>query len=296
MKILRTQEGSETWDSEGNVIECEIKYYVISPEGGKTACIQAVWAASPEKFSNVEEVTPSTDSETESDEEEENNECIRTGIRFDGYDDDGNMEITVLYSLSENEGLPASENDSPVVSFDCSGGSKHITHAISQKKAYPSSGTDDTGGAIGWNGKTGPEMEITGCDIPTGQLRESYTKIFRIGSITTEKKRKWASMVGKVNSSTFKGWQPGEVMFLGCTYNGKAKSSTKVPVQFNFGIQQNESNAKVDGHQCGAKKGFEVIWAMSETEKGTNDIPVAKVKSVYIAEVCEQGNFGELGL
>ncbi len=274
MTIHRTQEGSETWDAYGNIKEFEIKYFVTNPTS-KSAAMQAVLDDSPVS----------------------NGDLNRSGVRFDSYDDDGNMEISVLYEGNDNSGGDSSddENSDPTVSFDCSGGTKHITHAISQRKAYPS-GADDTGGAIGWNGKPGPEMEITGVDVPTGQLRESYTKIFRMSEITTAKKRAWNSLVGKVNSSSFKGWSPGEVMFLGCSFSGTNKGSSKVSVQFNFSIQENESSAKINGVSCGSKQGFQCIWAMSDTAKGNDDTPVANIKGVYVATVCESGNFGTLGI
>ncbi len=273
MKLNRTQEGSETWNANCKPTEYEIRYFVTDPTD-KISAMQAVFNDAPESYG----------------------ELAKSGVRFESYDDEGNMEISALYA---NDGsVPVDdddENSKPVLSFDCSGGTKHLTHAISQTKAYPS-GDDDAGGAIGWNGKHGSQMEISGIDVPTGQVRETYTKTMRMSKITTVKKRAWNSLVGKVNNSTFKGWSPGEVMFLGCSFSGSENSSTRITVQFNFSVQMNEDDAKVNGISCGAKKGFQAIWAMPDTKKNDDGKPVANVKGVYISTVCETASFGILGL
>ncbi|MPM64769.1 hypothetical protein SDC9_111658 [bioreactor metagenome] len=166
-----------------------------------------------------------------------------------------------------------------------------MTHSLKQTKAF---GTKDAGGAIGWNGKSGSEMEITGVDIPTAQLRETYTRVMRLSRITTGFKRNVAGLVGKVNSGSFKGWSAGEVMFLGMSYSSPAKSSTKVTVTFNFSVQPNESDAKVGGKSV-SKKGFEYVWALSKTS-AESGVPKAEVEAIYVEQVCEYASFSALGL
>lgn len=274
MKLHRTQEGSETWDADGNPTEFEIRYFITNPTD-KASAMRAVFEDAPQNYG----------------------ELAKTGVRFESYDDDGNMEISALYT---NDGSASMSDDDeteaePVFSFDCSGGTKHLTHAISQKKVHPSGkADDDTGGAIGWNGK--PDDPITGVDVPTGQLRETYTKVMRMSAITTEKKRVWNSLVGKVNSKAFKGWAAGEVMFLGCSFSGSEKPLSKITVQFNFSIQENENNATINNIECGKKEGFQCIWANSEPKNGKDNKPELNIKGVYIATVCESRDFGILGI
>ena len=275
MKVIRTQEGEETWNTDGNITSCEIKYFVYD-QTDRTGAMAAVLQESPEALGNVD----------------------RQSVRFDSWSGDRVAEISVTYSSgsgggSGGSGISDSDDSEPVFSFDCSGGTKHINHAISQRCVY---GDLEAGSAIGWNGVTGDGMEVTGCDIATGQLRETYEKVMRMRDITTARKRSWNSLVGKVNRSTFKGWNPGEVMFLGCSFSGVDDNSTKIKVQFSFAIQENESNAVVDGIRCGSKKGFEYIWAISSTQNDSDGTPTAKVKAIYIAQVCQTGDFSKLGL
>jgi len=181
--------------------------------------------------------------------------------------------------------------DERTVSFDCGGGSMHLTHSYGQRIAY---GTKDAGGAIGWNGKTGAEMSITGVDVPTAQLRETYTRRMKLSKITTSFKRKVAKLVGKVNSGTFKGWNPGEVMFLGMSYSCPAKKDTRVIVTFNFAVQVNEE-ANVCGKRV-SKRGFEYAWGLSSAGVGRTGAPTATVEAIYVDQVCLYDSFSALGL
>ncbi|HOQ61751.1 MAG TPA: hypothetical protein PKZ08_14090, partial [Vicinamibacterales bacterium] len=103
--------------------------------------------------------------------------------------------VEVKYKHKESSVSSSKEKDEeePTVSFDCGGGTMHLTHSYEQRVAY---GTKKAGGAIGWNGKTGAEMAISGVDVPTAQLRETYTKVMRLSRITTSFKRKVAKLVG----------------------------------------------------------------------------------------------------
>ena len=213
-------------------------------------------------------------------------------VEIDSRENDTTYKVNAIYK-KETETSSDDDDDDPeaTVSFDCGGGSKHMTHSLKQTKAF---GTKDAGGAIGWNGKSGSEMEITGIDIPTAQLRETYTRVMKLSRITTSFKRNVAALVGKVNSGSFKGWSAGEVMFLGMSYSCPDKRSTKVSVTFNFAIQPNESGARVGGKSV-SKKGFEYVWALSKTS-AENGAPKAEVEAIYVDQVCEYASFGALGL
>lgn len=207
-------------------------------------------------------------------------------------DGDNVFTVEVKYKNKESSTSSSSEKDEEetTVSFECGGGTMHLTHSYEQRIVY---GKKKAGGAIGWNGKTGAEMAISGVDVPTAQLRETYTKVMRLSKITTAFKRKVARLVGKVNSGSFKGWSKGEVMFLGMSYSCPAKKSTKVLVSFNFAVQPNES-VTIAGHKV-EKLGFEYAWALSRTldDSGT---PKADVEAIYVDQVCRYDSFSVLGI
>ena len=214
------------------------------------------------------------------------------GLQISSRENEDTFLVDVAYKNQESSTSSSKEKDEeePTVSFDCGGGTMHLTHSYEQRIAY---GTKKAGGAIGWNGKTGAEMAISGVDVPTAQLRETYTKVMRLSRITTSFKRKVAKLVGKVNSGSFKGWSRGEVMFLGMSYSCPAKKSTKALVSFNFAVQPNES-VSIAGHKV-EKKGFEYAWALSKTIDD-NGTPKADVEAIYVDEVCRYDSFSTLGL
>lgn len=216
-------------------------------------------------------------------------------IEIDAREKDDVYRVNAIYKQEDAGSGSSSDDDDDneaTVSFDCGGGTKHLNYSISQRKAH---GDKDAGGAIGWNGKCGDDCEISGVDIPTAQLRETYTKTMRLSSLSTSYKRNVASMVGKVNSGSFKGWSAGEVMFLGMSYSAPAKRSTRVTVTFNFAIQPNESGVKIGGKNVGNKKGFEYVWAISKTT-ASGSTPKVEVEGVYVDQVCEYASFSGLGL
>mgnify|MGYP003292735850 FL=1 len=223
------------------------------------------------------------------------NELPLDSIEIDERCGDQTFKINALYKTedisSSGGGDDDDDDEDPTISFDCGGGSKHLLYSLAQKKVF---GDKDPGGAIGWNGKTGDDCEITGVDIPTAQLRETYTVQMRVSKLSTSYKKKVAALVGKVNSGTFKGWSAGEVMFLGMSYSTPAKKAKKVTVTFNFAIQPNESKVKVGGKSV-SKKGFEYVWAISKTVVN-NGTPKMQVEGIYVDQVCEYASFSSLGL
>ena len=116
----------------------------------------------------------------------------------------------------------------------------------------------------------------------------------RLSRLTTAYKRTVASLVGKVNSSSFKGWSAGEVMFLGMSYSTPASGAEKVVVTYNFAIQPNESGVKI-GDRMVSKKGFEYVWAISKTI-AANGGPRMQLDGIYVDQVCEYASFSSLGL
>ena len=212
------------------------------------------------------------------------------------------IEVNYGSESKSSSGDSGSEDDEATMNFDCSAGTKHMTQAIEQTCVYAGSGESKESSSeasavpIGWNGKDGSESEAAGVDVSIGELRETYTKTMSKSKVTgTSWKRKVAELVGKVNSGSFKGWNAGEVMFLGCSYSAPSKGSKKVSVSFHFAIRLNESKATVAGQNIGSKKGFEYLWALTDDEVRDGERK-RKVRKIYKAVVCETDGFGGLGI
>ena len=257
-----------------------VKYIVRGTDSEATACAEC-YAAAPETYAGIDKKSVSvSDRLTDTSWKIE----VRYGAESSSNSDDGD------------------ENEEATVNFDCSAGTKHMTQAFSQTCVYAASGeTKDSADAaaavpIGWNGKDGSESEAAGVDVSIGELRETYTKTMSRSKVTgTAWKRKVASLVGKVNSGSFKGWSAGECQFLGCSYSAPLSGGKKVKVSFHFAIRLNESSGKVAGHSVGSVKGFEYLWAITD-DKVQDGERVRQVKKIYKAVVCETDGFGGLGI
>lgn len=202
------------------------------------------------------------------------------------------FQVEVVYGVNSNIAGFSDDDDEPeaTVNFECSTGSAHITKAISTRTLH---GSINPNNYIGWNGKTNEESEISGVDIATATLRESYTKVMKVSKLSNSFRRKVAALVGKINSKSFKGWDKGEALFLGCSFSAPESGSEEVVVTFNFAIQISESMRV--GSVMFDKKGWEYVWAITRTNVSSG-YPTVSNEGVFASQVYGYADFGALGL
>lgn len=225
---------------------------------------------------------------------------------------DKNWVVTVEYSYdtttSQTSDEESAENlssggvaeESPEVCFQCSATSTTVLRPVRQWLVYK---TDDSilgrvdHVPIGWNGSF-TNFSASGVDIPVTDLREQYTKIMRYSTVRSAAwRRKIALCRGKVNSGAFKGWQPGEVMFDGCSYQTPQDSTSKVKVTFEFTIRLNEENASVAGINIGHVNGHDYIWAVQDNNAMNFAAGVTgQIKYVFVSQLFEYIDFDILGV
>jgi hypothetical protein len=148
---------------------------------------------------------------------------------------------------------------------------------------------------IGWNGKLGRESSATGVEVHMPELREQYVRIMKYETVRSSAwRRRIASCIGKVNSGAFKGWNRGEVMFLGCSYQTPQDNDSKVKVTFEFLIRINETNAIVSGINIGNIYGHEYVWAVQDNYIGAASDN--NIKYIFCAQVADFADFDILGV
>lgn len=282
IQVIRHEDGSETRSRSVNAVTGETSWPVTSREASylvlgaesKSAAFAAVLDEAPLEEDGL----------------------IRRSVRFENFTGDGAMELTVVYEEpDETDGgtISRDEESEPELSFDCSSGTKHIVRSLNQKKLYPS---PDPGGMIGWNGKTGSDADFAGVDVGTATMRETYTKQMRSADLTTAYKRTIANLTNTVNSTSFKGWEAGEVLFLGASFSG-GLAEEFITVTFNFAIQQNERNVEVSDGLHVNKRGWEYIWTITKTvSEGENKAPRVKIINAIVDQVYRYEDFGKLKL
>lgn len=290
VKIKETYSAhSKALDKNGNPVSAEIHYLVFGVPDEDTA-LQEVYAYVPKSIKGME----------------------LDRVEIDDRADDTTFKVNVTYEKNSSSATSDDEKDEePTVSFDCGGGTRQVTTAIQQIRIYSKRHADkglnkietnpnrtDAGLDVNWNGKTGTDSEVKGVSVPTAKLRETYTKIMRPSKLTTSFKRKVANLTGCVNKTAWKGWEKGEVMFMGCSYTAPASGSDKVTVTFNFEIQTNDKNyALPNGQRYPNKRGFDYVWAVTNSVVEEDyKYPRNQIKEIYVAQVCKYRDFSELGL
>lgn len=272
MSVKRLADGSETWTSATACSSAEIKYLATNVTS-KAAAIAAVFSDAPESYGGG---------------------LVRKSVRVDSYKD-GVMELSAVYGGSSGGGGGLSGDDVQV-SFDTSGGTRRVNIALSETCYDVEQGghSSMSNPVINWNGKTGAESKVDGVDVPSANPRLTFSKLFSASSLTTSYQRKLMQLTGTVNNKKWRGWEKGELLFLGANYSGKTEGS--VQVTFSFQVMPNESNAKIAGHSIGKKEGWQYVWTRSRTVKGSDDAPEVKVTHIYKADVLKKSNFSELGI
>lgn len=223
---------------------------------------------------------------------------------------DSIWKVAVEYAFTTGSSPTSNDDeqdgdDVPEVSFQCSPTTIHVVQAIDQECVYKRNGVPAISHdaakqiPIGWNGQRGAASEAAGVDIPSGELREVYTK-----TISFEKARSWewrrkmAHCQGKVNLGEFKGWERGEVLFLGCGYSTPLRGVDKVKVSFEFLIRMNETKPIVAGKSFddgGGLYGHQYAWVV--TSDAVSGESVTKVVDyIFRSDVIEAIDFDQLGV
>lgn len=188
----------------------------------------------------------------------------------------------------------------PEVSFQCSASTSHIVRPYDQLLPYRNKRYPDIINPekvmIGWNGEFGSQSQASGVDVYTGECREQYKRILSYDTVRSSNwRRRIASCVGRANRYRFKGWNAGEAMFMGCSYNTPQRKARNVEVTFDFLIKVNEEDAVVCGHHIGLLRGFEYAWVVMGDAVSQNAIN-REIKYIFKSSVCKYADFSKLGL
>ena len=203
---------------------------------------------------------------------------------------ENDWKVEVNYASAEKSGSSGgsgsgSSSNESTYNFDISAGTKKIIYPVSHKKTYPA---DAEAPSAGINDGEGTEIIM-----PVGHFSETH--YMSNAKCTAAYRKKVTKMVGKINSSAFKGYAAGEVLFMGAS--GSKTGNDKWQVTFNFSVNSAQSNLTIGNITGVSKDAWDIIWAQyTEEENSDKTEIVKKVKAVHVEQVYESANFGELGL
>jgi len=200
-------------------------------------------------------------------------------------------DVTVQYGQRDPRDEPE-PGDPPVYSFDTTGGTQHITHSKGTIHAVAAKGfAPNFGRAIGVTQNSVEGVDIT---VPVFNFSETH---YRSPEVTTNAYRHAVFLLtGKVNSSPFKGFAAGEVLFLGAS--GSMRAGENWEINYRFAAMPNAVNLQIgDEITIPSKKGWDYLWVyygdhVDENAKMLVQRPVA----AYVVEVYDYADFSPLGI
>lgn len=150
-------------------------------------------------------------------------------------------------------------------------------------------------GTIGWDGQ-----EVQGCDIITPVYNFAETHRLTDAVVTPAYKATLFALTGKVNSDVFRGFQPGEALFLGAS--GRRVTNNMWEIGYKFASQPNHSedngNLITIGDITGiAKKGWEYLWVQyADDVDSTAKVMIRRPVAVYVEQVYYTTALAALGI
>ncbi len=177
-------------------------------------------------------------------------------------------------------------------SFDTGGGTQHITQARSTIDTYVPVGKTkpDFKGAINVT-----KDSVNGVDITSPIYNFGETHYFSAVQITGSYKAMLFNLTGKVNADGFRGFMPGEVLFLGAS--GSQSGDDEWEITYRFAASQNRYNFNIGDILVPIKRGWDYMWVQYRDAVDANANKKVKVPAaVTINVVYEMAYLGALGI
>ena len=176
-------------------------------------------------------------------------------------------------------------------SFDTTGGTQHLTQAKAESRF--GTGAPDMSMAIGVDSNG-----VNGVDVVIPQLQWSEAYDVPSTYVTDSYIRGVSGITGMTNNATFRGFEVGEVLFMGCsgshewdTHTGNGPWS----LSFRFVASKNVT-AQAVGDMSVNKKGHEYLWVRYEDAVSGGTSLLKKPKYAYVNQVYASGSFSSLGI
>lgn len=202
-------------------------------------------------------------------------------------------EATVRYAQTQSSGFP--QTGESVFSFDTGGGMQHITQSKQTVSSYAASGTTapDFKGAIGVTADGVEGVDIT---VPVYQFSETH--YLPASQVTQAYKGTLFNLTGKVNSGAWKGFNAGEVLFLGASGSRRGSGAdSDWEITYRFAASPNASGISVGPISGISKKGWEYLWVRyADAEDEGSQTIVKRPVAAYVERVYDQANFSALGI
>ena len=194
---------------------------------------------------------------------------------------------------SDDPADPDEDEETTSFAFDTGGGTMHRNQSLKTVSKVPND-APDFNGAI----EVDNEGNVNGVDVTMPVLNFTETHTMNGSRVTTSYKKTVAALTGTVNSSGFRGFSAGEVLFLGASGTKRSKKpNAPWEITFRFAVSPNQPSLQVGKLKVPNKRGWDYLWVryadkVAQNRKNVIKEPVA----AYVEQVYPTGDFGNLGL
>jgi hypothetical protein len=258
---------TQSMNNYGNYVTADLPYFVFDALDEDDA-ILAVHGASSEWFGSLR----------------------RESVEVEERINETTWKVAVRYQqLNTTE-----DGDDPetVYTFDTGGGTQHITQSLSTRNRYPASAPDYQG-AIDYDGEN-----VAGVDIIQPVYNFTETHFLPRSTVTQSFRNALARKTGMYNNDGFRGYDPGEVLFLGASGVRRGDRREDLwEITYRFAVSQNRSSFTVGGIAVATKLGWDYLWVRyaDEVDDALKQV-VKKPVAVYLEKVYYGTDFSGLGI
>jgi len=176
-------------------------------------------------------------------------------------------------------------------SFDTTGGTQHMTQAYAETKFGTNAPDQRKAIGVDSNGVNGVDVVV-----PQLQWQESYDVPNTY--VTDAYIRGVSGVTGTTNNASFRGFEAGEVLFVGCSGSQEwddQKGRGPWSLSFRFVASKNVTGETIGDISGVSKKGHEYLWVRYEDAVDSN-VLLKKPKAVYVNKVYRESAFSALGI
>lgn len=151
------------------------------------------------------------------------------------------------------------------------------------------------GNRIGWDGRSDGDSKVEGALMIIPEIREICVATYRQSRINAAFRKKLFALAGKLNSTAFHNWAPGEVLLESAVQSDPFTNTSGrdlVDITYTFAVRPVQ-NIKINGVTINPVSMWNPIWTISRRDTVNNAIVNC---GVYESRIYDYGNFAPLDI
>lgn len=147
-----------------------------------------------------------------------------------------------------------------------------------------------------WNGRFGEDALLDGVDKLVPRCDEQCRKYIFASQCSSAFRKQIISLVGKINTKPFHGWESKEVMLSKLEISEPFKNDLDqmlVELEYSFSVRRHRSKVNWCGIDVGKVQGWDNLWGNFYANPKER---IVKGNCAYVGRIYDTGDFGILGV